>query len=38
MTILFWAVTLAFGFLYIVQPKAWDDYWFTRDIFHNAYD
>lgn len=38
MTILFWTVTLAFGFLYIVQPKAWDDYWFTRDIFHNAYD
>ncbi len=38
MTILFWAVTLAFGFLYIVQPKAWDDYWFTLDIFYNAYD
>ncbi len=35
---LFVLTVALFGFMFIMHPKAWDDYWFTYDIFLNAYD
>lgn len=36
--ILFWFVVAAIGFMFIIHPRAWDDYWFLSGINAHSFD